>query len=188
VTRLCLVGLAATLVAGGCGPASHQAAATATRPRIVVTHRNGYGSLKVEAAGKMRTLYRSNDSCCTNVVIASPTLVAFDDDYNVKTVDLRTGHVSRIAGFSNFVVSPDGLWVAGWSYGPFEAEQVGVVSITGNRCLRVPKPGWADDWSPYFSPDSKRVDYMQRRFDETIGEDRGPAQDLSVALGKLPRC
>src|SRR5579859_1461819 len=52
--------------------------------------------------GKARTIYSSNDSCCSGLVWASPRLIVFDDDYNVKTVDVTTGHVTRIAGFSNF--------------------------------------------------------------------------------------
>jgi tricorn protease-like protein len=188
VKRLCPVALAAILVAGGCGSASRPASTTTAQPQMFVTRKNGYGSLKVVEGGKTRTLYRSNDSCCTNLVVVTPTLVAFDDDYNAKTIDLATDEVHRIAGFSNFVVAPDGRWVAGWAdSGGHSAQLIGVVSINGNACLTVPKPKWADDSGPYFSADSKRLFFARRRFDPVSEEDTGPGYDLSVLVSKLPR-
>lgn len=135
--------------------------------------------------GRTKAVYKSNDACCSNVVAISSRMVAFDDDYNVKTVDVDDGRVDRIAGFSNFVVSPDGRWLAGWAesggHGP---ETIGVVSADGATCLAVPKPQNADDFDPSFSADGKRLFFTRRRFDPHT---RTPEHRLSVLLSALPR-
>jgi hypothetical protein len=116
--------------------------------RIALVRRaGGTGYLEVTPPhGKPRVVYSSTDGCCSNVVWASKAMLVFDDDYNAKTVDVMTGHVNRIAGFSRFVVSPGGRWVAGWAdNGGHSPQAIGVVSITGTDCRVVPKPNGADD-------------------------------------------
>src|SRR5579884_2646783 len=123
--RACLAVLAAVavLVGGGCA----SAAPTSKNGRKPIKHRvvvdqslvspDGsrvayvkhvlrpgkapVGYVEVEPrGGQPRAVYSSNDSCCSNLVWASARVIALDDDYNVKTVDLTTGRVTRIAGFS----------------------------------------------------------------------------------------
>ena len=127
----------------------------------------GVGYVEVAAKGaKPRTVYSSSDSCCTELRWASPHLLVLEDDYNVKTVDLDTGRIRTIAGFSNFVVSRDGRWVAGWALeGPDVPTSVGVVAITGAVCRTVPKPANASDSNPHFSNNSKVLRFSRETAD-----------------------
>ncbi|MHB8469522.1 MAG: hypothetical protein ACYDCH_07205 [Gaiellaceae bacterium] len=145
------------------------------------------GYVEVEPkGGKARTVYSSNDSCCSGLVWASPRAIVFDDDYNVKTVDVTTGRVTRIASFSNFAVSKNGHWVTGWAdSGGHAPEQVGVVSITGTDCRVVPKPKNADDSRADFSADGTRILFLRQTFDPKRGSDRGRGHSRSVRLSDL---
>lgn len=157
---------------------------------VFVTQTGSIGYLDVgkSGAGKKRTVYSSSDSCCTEVAWVSPSLVAFDDDYRVKTVEPSSGRVRRIASFSNFSVSPDGRWVAGWKFsGGHGPETIGVVSITGADCRAVPRPKNADDFNVTFSPDGKRLIFVRQRFDLKLGEDVGPRRVVTVPLSELRR-
>jgi hypothetical protein len=136
--------------------------------------------------GKVRTLYFSNDSCCSGLVWASARVLVFDDDYNVKTVDVTTGRVNTIAGFSNFAVSKDGRRVVGWAdSGGHSPESVAVVSITGTDCHVIPRPKNEDDSQAYFSADGTRVVFSRQTFDFKLGFDRGPVRLRSVRLSDL---
>lgn len=203
---------AAVLVCSGCGAASHTATPT-TRPSKPVAHRvvidpsvlspdgkriafvkhvntqhtGGIGYLEVgrPAGRETRALYVSNDACCSGLVWASPHLIVFDDDYRVKTMDVTTGRLTRIADFSDFTVSADGRLVAGWANsGGHSAQTIGVVSIAGTGCRVLPKPTNADDSEPRFSADGKRLFFTRRSFDATP---EGPGRVLSVPLSRLRR-
>jgi hypothetical protein len=214
-TRVSVGLLVAVVVCSGCG-ASHTAATTSTRSTRPVKHRVlvdpavvspdgksfasvrhvfvastgsiGYLDLGKRGTPDKRTVYSSSDSCCTEITWVSPSLIAFDDDYNVKTLDLSTGRVRRIATFSNFSVSADGRWVAGWKFsGGHSPETIGVVSITGSDCRTVPRPKNADDFNASFSSDAKRLMFVRQRFDLKRGEDVGPGRVVTVSLSDLRR-
>jgi hypothetical protein len=214
-TRVSVGFLVAVVVCGGCG-ARHMAATTSTQaPRpvqhrvlvdpavfspdgkrfasvrhVFVTSTGSVGYLDVGKSGTRdkRTVYSSSDSCCTEVTWVSPSLIAFDDDYNVKTVDLSSGRVHRVATFSNFSVSADGRWIAGWKFsGGHSPETIGVVSITGSNCRTVPKPKNADDSDANFSPDAKQLMFVRQRFDLKRGEDLGQGRVVTVSLSELRR-
>jgi hypothetical protein len=158
------------------------------RRTAILLHDGGWGHLLVgEKGGEQRSLYASSDSCCNGIVWASPRLIVFVDDYNVKTLNVWTGRVRRIAGFSNFVVSRDGKLVAGWQdHGGHGATEVGVVAITGGTCLHVPKPENADDTQPVFSRNGKRLSVMRRAFDPSGGRvDPSSGRRVVVPLSAL---
>jgi hypothetical protein len=76
-------------------------------------------------------MYHSNDSCCSEITWLPPHVLIFDDDYKVQALDPTNRRVATIAHFSNFAVSHDGRWIAGYSdSGGHAAETVGVVSST----------------------------------------------------------
>jgi hypothetical protein len=134
--------LAAVSAHGATGYASPDGAWSVTYTR------NGlYGNIDLaqRATGRRIRMYRSNDSCCTSVTWIAPHLLVFDDDYHVKTLDPPSRRVRTIAHFSNFVVAPDGRWVAGWAAGPGQAERVGVVPARGGACRVVPHLRDEDD-------------------------------------------
>lgn len=108
--------------------------------------------------GRPVPMYHSSDSCCSFIAWARPHLLLFDDDYRVFTLDPTTRKSTLISGFSNFVVSPDGRWVAGFAvHPPEDAETVGVLSLRSRRCLVVPHTPHQTDEVAGFTRDSKGV-------------------------------
>jgi hypothetical protein len=112
-------------------------------------------SIRVKTVGgPTRVLYRSSDSCCSRLAWLSPTRLVFDDDYRVTTLDVTTGRIQRIAGFSDFAISPDHKSIAGWAdSGGHLAQTVYVVSADGSTCRVVPTPSRDTDVDAYFSHD-----------------------------------
>ena len=155
---------------------------------VTQTGSTGYLDIGPVGASAKRTVYSSNDACCSNLVWATPRLIVFADDYRVKTVDVTTGRVRRIADFSNFSVSHDGRWVAGWAnsggHGP---QTIAVVSITGTNCRVLPRPKPADDSDPRFSADGRRLSFMRRRYDPKLNEDTSSGHVLTVPVMNLRR-
>jgi len=155
---------------------------------VVYSRKNGYGRLDLieRSNGPRYRMYRSNDSCCQGITWVSPHLLVFVDDYNVKTLDPPTRRVSRIAGFSDFVVSPNGRWVAGWANcGGHCAEIVEVVPITGGTCRAFPHRRDQDDSYPFFSRDSRKLTVLRQQFDLKQGEALGPTREVTLPLTKL---
>jgi hypothetical protein len=115
-------------------------------------------------------------------------LLVFVDDYNVKTLEPATEHVRRIAGFSDFVLSPNNNWIAGYAdsggHGP---ETVDLVRPTGGPCLAVPHTAAEDDSLPVFSRDSTAVRVIRRHFNRKLGYDTGPSRQISFPLASLRR-
>jgi tricorn protease-like protein len=150
--------------------------------------RNGdTDSLKVaEADGSnVQRLYRSRDACCEELTWVSNSLLVFEDDYNVKTVDLATRRVRRIAGFSDFVLSPDRHWLVGYSFSNgHRPERIAVASIDGRKCL-VPDDWRASSYPASFSRDSERLTYVHGRWDARAGETVPPYRHATVALSRL---
>lgn len=131
-------------------------------------------------------MYRSNDSCCDQITWVAPHTLVFVDDYRVKTLDPDRHRVKQIAGFSSFVVSPNGRWVAGYAdTGGHAAESVDVVPLTGGSCLAVPKRADQDDAYPSFSSNSRFVYTERRHFDTKLGYDVGPTRRLRFELTAL---
>ena len=195
------------MLASGCGSAPHTSTRVAPNPkghRVVVepavrspgggqvaqvehvlSRKGSIGFVHVGPNGRTtRTVYSSNEACCSNVRWVSRRIIIFDDDYRVKTVDVVTGRVQTIATFSNFTVSSNGRWVAGWALGGHSAEQIGVVSISGGSCRVVPKPANADDTEPRFSADSSRLTFQRRRFDGHDDEP-GTLHLVTVSMSSL---
>jgi hypothetical protein len=151
----------------------------------LIRHGAPIGRVEIgSSSSNAKAVYTSRDSCCTGLAWASSRLVVFDDDYNVKTVDVTTGRVRRIAGFSNFVLSKNDRLVAGWAdTGGHAPEVVGVVSITGSCCWVALKPNPnTNDSDASFSADGKRLTFFRQRFDPQVGSDRGRGRFESVRL------
>jgi hypothetical protein len=155
---------------------------------VLYSRSNGYGRLDVTnaRAGSRYRMYRSNDSCCDEITWIEPHLLIFVDDYNVKTLEPTTRRLTRIAGFSDFTVSHDGRWVAGYAdSGGHAAETVEVVPITGGKCRAVPHRPDQDDSSPTFSRDDNAVIVTRRAFDLKRGQPVGKTRWITVPLTAL---
>jgi len=161
---------------------------------VVYSRANGYGRLDLtdRTTGRRYRMYRSNDSCCDQITWISAHTLVFVDDYEVKTLDPVTRRVTRIAGFSNFVISPNGRWVAGWaSCGGHCAETVEVVPLAGGACKAVRHQADQDDSYPFFSRDSSRITVDRQHFDTKRGQPTGLPYDVTVAVSALqpvPAC
>jgi hypothetical protein len=123
----------------------------------VVRHFGRWGYLEVGHAGggPRQTIFSSRYICCGDIVWASRYVIAFDADYIVKTIDVRSRRVRAIAAASDFNISNDGRWIAWWTLpgdvteGPGPA---GVVSIARGECLLVPTPSTGADLFLDFHP------------------------------------
>ena len=158
--------------------------------QVLVPNSASVGYLEIRPATdfKTRTLYSSNDSCCRNIVWVTQRLIAFVDDYHLKTADLATGRIQHIANFSDFAVSRDGRWVAGWaSSGGHVAETVGVVSIEGTHCRIVPRPYNADDTQPGFMAGSKSVYVLRRSYNSKFEVIHGTGRIVTTPMSMLRR-
>jgi hypothetical protein len=154
--------------------------------RVAVVRRTtGSGSISVGlAGGRGRLLYSSHDACCTGLGWASDRLLVFGDDYHVETLDAITGRVRWIAGFSDFAVSPDGRWVAGWaSHGGHEPERIFLAAVSGDACRVVPRPAHASDSRVSFSADGAQLRFVRQAF----GGTGDPGRTVRAAVASLPR-
>jgi tricorn protease-like protein len=137
-------------------------------------------------------MYRSNDSCCDQITWVAPHTLVFVDDYRVKTLNPSSRRIKQIAGFSDFAVSPNGRWVAGYAdTGGHAAEFVDVVPLAGGECLAVPKKPDQDDADPSFSSNSAVVYVERRHFSTKLGYDVGPTVMVQYRLSMLrtiPTC
>ena len=156
---------------------------------LAVTRKHGYGHLDItqRATRHVFRMYSSNDACCAQITWVRPHLLIFIDDYQTKTLDPVTKRVVTIAGFSNFVLSVDGRWVAGWAdCGGHCAEAVDVVPITGGRCEQVPRRPNQDDNAVRFSRDGRSLTIQRRVFDVKNG---APLQShwrvITIPLSRL---
>jgi hypothetical protein len=142
----------------------------------------GLLEVKSTRGGTERTLYSSNDACCGSLVWSSNRLLVFDDDYRARTVDVISGRVHWIAGFSNYAISNDGHWLAGWAYSPgLSPETIYIVSVTGAHCRAVPRPKTSDDSQVSFTSDGKRIRFLRRIFGGSA-----PGRWLTLRLATLP--
>ncbi len=140
---------------------------------LALTRKHGYGHLDItqRATRRVFRMYSSNDACCSAITWARSHLLIFVDDYQTKTLDPATKRVATIARFSNFVLSADGRWVAGWANcGDHCAEAVDVVPIAGGRCEQIPRKPDQDDNAVRFSHDNRSLTIRRRFFDVKNGE------------------
>jgi hypothetical protein len=155
---------------------------------VEYTRRNGWGNLDVTDRASPRTyrLYHSNDSCCSEITWLPPHVLIFDDDYKVQILDPTNRRVATIAHFSNFAVSHDGRWIAGYAdSGGHAAETVGVVSSTNGSCRVVSRKSSQDDTVVTFTSNDNSLLVARRVFDQNLGEVTGSAQIVTVQLEKL---
>jgi hypothetical protein len=144
------------------------------------------GTLWVTRLGPVSVrAYQSKDSCCTYITWAKPHTLLFDDDYRLMRLDPITRKHTMIASWSNFVVSPNGRWIAGWASGPpEEAETVGVLSVAGTTCLVVPHNPHQSDEAAGFTQDSKNVIVARSPFVPNNGTTGSP-QLVQYAISSL---
>jgi hypothetical protein len=177
-TCLALVAAAVSLGSNAHATAAGFSASDVSPDRVwsvVYSRANGYGRLDLtdRTTGRRSRMYRSNDSCCAQMTWVRRHTLVFVDDYNVRTLDPVTRRVTRIAGFSNFVVSPNARWIAGWaSCGGHCAQTVEVVPLAGGACKAVRHQDDQDDSFPFFSSDSRRITVDRHHFDTKRGADR----------------
>ncbi|HLX31793.1 MAG TPA: hypothetical protein VKR79_03375 [Gaiellaceae bacterium] len=152
-----------------------------------VTYTPSPGTLWVKrpGSGAVRA-YRSRDSCCTYITWAEPHTLLFDDDYRLMRLDPVTRRHAMIANWSDFVVSPDGRWIAGWDFTPpEEAGTVGVLSVDGKTCLVVPHNARLSDEAAGFTQDSKNVIVVRWPFVPNNGT-TGSSQLVQYPISALP--
>lgn len=173
---------------GGAEGSAYRQVSPDRRWELIFSRHNGYGRLDLveRSTGRRFRMYRSNDACCDQITWVAPHTLVFVDDYRVKTLDPSTRRVEQIAGFSDFVVSANGAWVAGYAdTGGHAAESVYVVPLAGGECLRIPKKPDQDDADPAFSAESKVVYVERRHFSSQLGADVGPTRRLGFRLSTL---
>lgn len=130
-------------------------------------------------------VYRSSDACCSYITWAKPHLLLFVDDYRVMLLNPATRRLSLIAGFSNFLISPDRQWLAGFAAGPpEEAETVGVLSLRNHTCVVIPRGSHQTDEIAGFTRDSKSVIVNRTGFDPNNGP-VGRPRLVAFALSSL---
>jgi Tol biopolymer transport system component len=106
------------------------------------------------------TVYSSTDSCCGPVGWASSDRIVFVDDYQLKSVDLRSGRVRKLAtGAAYFTLSPNGetIAIADGCECNHAPDAVALVGIDGHGYRLVPKPRDATDELDGFSPDGTQL-------------------------------
>jgi hypothetical protein len=150
----------------------------------VVRHYRHRDYLEVGPAGggPRRTVYSASDFV-DNVVWASRYVIAFDNDFSVDAVDIRTRNVRTLATAEAFNISGDGRWIAWWMTGHDESipSSAGVVSVAGHEYLVVPTPRHSSDIQLFFHPDSDRRIYFMRLFPDR------PSRMMSLPLSSLKR-
>lgn len=105
-------------------------------------------------------IYRSGGGCLQGQSIwVKPHLLIFPSDYPlVNSLDPSTHNVTLLGQLSDFLVSPNGRWVAGPGPGDPkvspEANTIYLLSVGGRECLVV--PGRSADIAG-FTPDSQNV-------------------------------
>lgn len=148
-------------------------------------YRNESLVLTRTGSGKWVRMYHSTDACCSYITWVKPHMLLFDDDYRVMTLNPATRRVAVIAGFSDFLVSPDGQWMAGYAGAPpEESETVGVVSLRKPLCLEVPHGSHQTDEIAGFTRSSKGVIVVRRGFIPNSNA-TGPNQLVQFTLTSL---
>jgi hypothetical protein len=102
-------------------------------------------------------MYHSSNDCCADIAWARPHLLLFLDYPLVESLDPTTRMVTQIGALNDFVVSPQGQWVAGaGASGPGDpvATTVYVLGVGAKKCLVV--PGTSAD-AAGFTRDGKAV-------------------------------
>jgi hypothetical protein len=186
----------------GCGGGGAEVSAsdvTAARDCTLVSHCpspdgawavTAPGSILISHRGSRRevSMYQSNDSCCTNVMWAKPHTLFFVDDYRVFRLDPATRKHTVIASWSDFFVSPDGRWIAGFAYvggSVAPASTVGVLSIDGKTCLAVPHSSHESDEAVGFTRDGKSVVVKRQPFVPNNGVTSSDYKLVSYAISSL---
>jgi hypothetical protein len=196
-----LVAVTVSLLLYGCGSphVDRRVVATVVSPDGTqlarITRHGGIGYVEVRPVhgGKTKTLYSSNDACCAvsgglpGVVWATDRLLVFTDDANLKTVDVKTGRVTRIADFSDFAVSPDGRWATGSAWGGrHQPRSIHLVSIDGTECRVVPRPTNADDGDAYFTGPTT-IRFFRGNWKVEQAKGGGLGRWLTASISDLPR-
>jgi hypothetical protein len=182
------------VVCAGAGSVSTGTRSPDGKWEVVFSRSHGFGRLDLteRVSGRRYRMYRSNDSCCDHITWVQPQTLVFVDDYRVLRLNPDKRSAQKIASFSDFVVSPNGRWVAGWAdSGGHAPETVYVVPLGGGHCLRVPRRADQDDTSPEFFNSNTSIHILRRHFDLSLGEPKGRTQIVGfriAALGPARAC
>lgn len=130
-----------------------------------------------------------SDVAGADLVWAKPHTLFFDDNYRLFRLDPVAGKRTIIADWSDFVVSPDGRWIAGYAYvggSAAPALTIGVLSIDGKTCLAVPHGSHESDSPVGFTKDGQSVVVARNPYDAGNGLTGGPSHLLAYAISSLP--
>lgn len=155
---------------------------------VVSLRYNPHGpcTLLFSRAGKHVWTYHGQ-GYCSQESWAKPDLLLYEDDFVVERVNASTHSATPIAGFGDFVVSPNWQWIAGDNGAePQDITHVFVIAIRGGKCLVVPHTSAQTDISAKgFAPDSKSVIVLREHFSRSRGGQFGKAQLVQVPLTSL---
>lgn len=127
----------------------------------------GWLVLGSAAGGGVGSVYTSMNSCCGPIAWASSEQILFIDDYQLKSVDLRSRSVATLdTGAPSFILSPNRQTIAfdqGCECG-HAPDAIGLVGVDGRGSRLIPKPKTASDELDGFSPDGTELVFSRYRF------------------------
>lgn len=147
------------------------------------------GWLSLSEHGSRAVQVDQSSLCCTEVMWAAPHTLLFDDDFHLMRLDPVTRKRKTISNWGHYVVSRDGRWIAGWTYGygaqESIPESVGVLSPDGKTCLAVPHNSQQSDEAAGFTRDGTSV--VVRRYPYANDGIASQSYDLvAYAISSLP--
>jgi Tol biopolymer transport system component len=135
------------------------------------------------------TVYSSRAACCGPIQWASSTLVVFVDDYQLKSLNLETGRILRLASNApDFTFSPNRQTVAfinGCACG-HAADAIGITSSDRRGVRLISKPKGATDTIDGFSPDGTQLVFTRAPFAANGNTTAGPALMSQALRGGAP--
>lgn len=139
------------------------------------------------SAGRRVRVFETTAAPCSYLTWVKPHLLLFDDDYRVMTLHPSSRQVTSIGRFSDFLVSPDQRWIAGYAASsPEQAETVDLLSLNGRTCLVVPHTSHQTDEVAGFTRDSEGVIVLRARFTPNDGP-TGPSHLVQYDIASLQR-
>lgn len=139
------------------------------------------------STGQRVRMYGSHQDGCSYLTWAQPDRLLFESNFAFHTLNPATRKVIEPALFGEFVVSPNGRWVAGNAVPGPEAPQETVYALTpsNSRCVIVPRGAHRTDEVVGFTRDSKSVIVNTGPWNATASQPPGNGSDRQFRLSSL---